>query len=237
MPSDSNISKKFSLNYEGDLSPHSFNVVDFNDGLVSSHEELTSADDDVVIVGGGYGVTAVRAAQIAGEAGQIVIYEGGEEQAEAVRKTTNINNVSSRCEIQHAIIGQEEKLYGEAGGAKRLSPTEIPDCDVLEMDCEGSELQILKNMEIRPESLIIELHPNYYPDNVYGPIETIQEMGYELTHLAGQDGIEVTKSGLDELLEKSRDMIGTHSPDRTGDKYLESGARWPVVVGASLNRN
>lgn len=234
MPANSDISKKFALEYEGERSAHSFNVIDFNDGLVSSHETLASAGDEVVIVGGGYGVTAVRAAQIVGEAGHVTVYEGGEEQVEVVNETIDVNGVTSLCETSHAIVGEEKVLYGDSGGADRISPDELPDCDVLEMDCEGSELQILENMDIRPETLIIELHPGQYTDDIYGPIDNVREMGYELTHLVGQDGIEVDEGGFRKLLEKNRDMVGSHSPDRTGDKYLDSGARWPVVMGASL---
>jgi hypothetical protein len=197
---------------------------------------LASAGDKVVIIGGGYGVTAVRAAQIVGDAGHVDIYEGGQEQVEVVNETTKLNGVSNLCETYHAIVGEKKVLYGDAGGADQIRPDELQDCDVLEMDCEGSELQILRDMDIRPETLIIELHPNQYTDNIYGPINEVREMGYELTHLVGQDGIKINENGFRELLERNRDMVGSHNPDRTGDKYLDSGARWPVVMGASLTK-
>jgi hypothetical protein len=234
MPEESDIGEKFTLAYEGEQSAHSFNVLDFNDGLVSSYEKLATSGDKVVIIGGGYGVTAVRAARIVGEAGHVTIYEGGREQIEVVDKTIELNGVSALCETSHAIIGEEKVLYGNSDGADRIPPGELPDCDVLEMDCEGSELQILENLDIRPETLIVELHPKQYSDNIYKPLDKVREMGYELTHLVGQDGIKVDERGFKELLEKNRDMIGDHSPDRTGEKYLDSGARWPVVMGASL---
>lgn len=235
MPKNSNIADKFTLSYEGERSAHSFNVIDFNDGLVSSYEELVATGDEVVIIGGGYGVTAVRAAQIVGDSGRVTVYEGGEEQVEVVKETVELNGVSALCETRHAIVGDEKMLYGDSGGADRIPPDELQDCDVLEMDCEGSELQILKNMEIRPDTLIIELHPNQYTDNIYGPLDEVREMEYELTHLVGQDGIEVDEDGFRKLLERTRDMDGSHSPDRAGKKYLDSGARWPVVMGASLS--
>ena len=39
-----------------------------------------------------------------------------------------------------------------------MPPAEIPDCDVLEMDCEGAETSILSEMSIRPRVILVETH-------------------------------------------------------------------------------
>lgn len=49
---------------------------DSEDGIVSCHQEVTHNGDSVTVVGGGKGITAVRAAKIVGTTGQVTIYEG-----------------------------------------------------------------------------------------------------------------------------------------------------------------
>jgi len=39
-----------------------------------------------------------------------------------------------------------------------VEPSALPVCDVLELDCEGSELGILEGMKIRPRGLVVETH-------------------------------------------------------------------------------
>jgi hypothetical protein len=34
----------------------------------------------------------------------------------------------------------------------------LPDCDVLVLDCEGTEIEILEEMEIKPRAVIVETH-------------------------------------------------------------------------------
>jgi hypothetical protein len=38
----------------------------------------------------------------------------------------------------------------------QVTPAELPECDVLELNCEGSEIGILRNMTIRPRAIAVE---------------------------------------------------------------------------------
>lgn len=114
--------------------------------------------DSVVVIGGGYGLSATFAAEEVGPKGKVTIYEGDSNSIESVKKTLEMNNVTERCEVIHAIVADEYRLIGEGEGGHAVPPSEIKECDVLEMDCEGAEINIIKELKIRPRVLIIEQH-------------------------------------------------------------------------------
>lgn len=138
-----------------------------------------SPGDDVVIVGGGHGVTTVIAANATGKTGIVTGYEASVEQVEQARKTVELNNVDDQCYIKHAIVSQAYDTRGAVDDAKQVSPAELPPCDVIEMDCEGAELDILRDLDNPATSLIIETHPQYYdePDEA---VHTLNNTGYEI---------------------------------------------------------
>ncbi|SFS48256.1 FkbM family methyltransferase [Halostagnicola kamekurae] len=134
------------------------NRPDYESGLVSGIEEFTEEGDNVVIVGGGWGVTAVKAAQKVGNSGRVTVYEGSERQINHVQETIRKHNLSDRVDVVHGIVGPEISLRGEAKNASRVSPEQLPECDVLELDCEGAEIEILENLTIQPRVILVESH-------------------------------------------------------------------------------
>lgn len=133
----------------------------YESGLISGLNEQVYRDDSVVIIGGGWGVTTVKAGQKVGESGDITVYEGAASEINKITDTITKNNVSDRTDIVHAIVGQEISLRGEAEDAERISPRELPECDVLLLDCEGSEVEILEKLSVRPRVILVESHGMY----------------------------------------------------------------------------
>lgn len=127
-----------------------------NIDLIENHVEK---GDGVVVIGGGFGVTSVVAARQVGIDSSVTIYEGSSFRVETIRRTLELNDVEDRGEVRHAIVGQAVDLAGLAGEADKIPPQELPECDVLEMDCEGAELGILSELRIRPRVIIVETHP------------------------------------------------------------------------------
>lgn len=112
--------------------------------------------DSVVIVGGGRGVSTVVAAR---RADRVRVYEPVSERVDRVEETASLNFVSDTVEIHHARVGEiRDTMDGDPSGAGVVSPTELPECDVLELDCEGAELEILENIRIRPRAIVVECH-------------------------------------------------------------------------------
>lgn len=130
----------------------------YESGLTSAIKNKVGRDDHVVIVGGGWGVTAVLAARSVGPNGSVTVYEGSEEQVTKVLQTLALNDVEDRVSVEHAIVGAEVSLFGSAGDASFIPSEELPDCDVLSLDCEGAELQILDGYDGEPHAVFVETH-------------------------------------------------------------------------------
>lgn len=134
----------------------------YPDFEAESIRQLTDAvrpGDDVVIVGGGRGVTAVHA--VRSGASDVRVYEAGSEQVELTRDTANRNGVAQEVSVEHAIVGEEIDAWGDTNGARRMAPSDLDSCDVLELDCEGTEVEILESLGPRPRTIIVECHPDW----------------------------------------------------------------------------
>lgn len=204
-------------------------------GNVSAHEKLTNQGDHVVIVGGGNGITAVRSAKLVGSSGKVFVYEGGFESVEQINKVARINDVAHQCEVRHAIVGGEHNVYvGDSDTADQVDTKDLPECDVLELDCEGSEVEILDELNSSPRVVIAELHPWQYPDVPRKPLQMLNNLGYDVKYSFGHDGVELSESELSTLLQRSSERKGLDDQhNRTEEMFVSSGARWPVVIAAT----
>jgi len=151
---------------------------DYEDALISAVREYTRSGDFVGVIGGGRGISAVAAAKKAGETGSVNVYEASSERIEWINRTVELNNVETTVRVEHALVGPDIQVYGEMGSVTKVSSSELPDFDLLEMDCEGSELDILNNLIQRPRVIILEVHP---PEVSVKKVEsTLDEYNYEI---------------------------------------------------------
>ena len=163
-------------------------------GETAAHHRLTDEGDHVCIIGGGHGVTTVHAARQVGGGGLVTVFEGGQ-IASHVREVAQLNEVDDVVTVEEAIVGDLTNLYqGMADDAEVIDPADLPACDVLEMDCEQSELGILDGMQIRPRVLIVELHPTMYDAPNATPVELIEKMGYEMVYWSTQRGEQMSEA-------------------------------------------
>lgn len=161
---------------------HTTDIPGYEEAIVRSIREHVDGGDRVVIVGGGWGVSTVAAARRVGEEGSVVTFEGSESAVTNVEETVYLNDVSEGVAVRHAIVSLAHSLRGEKGKATVVSPEELPECEVLVLDCEGAEKEILEEMEIRPRVLAVETHGMFD-----APSEEIKKRiggrGYSITDL------------------------------------------------------
>lgn len=131
---------------------------DYEAAIIDALRTRVKEGDDVVVVGGGFGVSSVVAANQTGPTGTVRTYEGGAEQVDLVTETLEMNDVADRVTVEHAIVGDAVSLYTPPGDAAVVDGPDLPACDVLEMDCEGAELEILRSLSIRPRVIVVETH-------------------------------------------------------------------------------
>lgn len=160
----------------------------YESGLCSAIERCVRQGDDVVIIGGGRGVTAVKAAQKVGETGSVVVFEGSLKQVRKTRETVRLNDVKEIVEIHHCIVGPDKNVYGaeEDATPRQMSVGELPECDILELDCEGAEIEILEDLSQKPRGIFVESHGVYDAPSTEISV-LLKEMSYEITSITVAD--------------------------------------------------
>lgn len=161
---------------------------DYEAAYLNAIRSQVEPGDTVCIVGGGYGVSTVVAARH-GE--RVTTFEAGSEHVKHTREAAHLNGVDDRVTVRHAVVGDSIDTFSSTEGADRVSPGEIPDCDVLALDCEGAEGGILDNLSIQPRCCIVESHGCYgVPE--HSVRERLEESGYTVV----QRGIEDARLGV-----------------------------------------
>jgi hypothetical protein len=166
--------------------------------------------DEVVVVGGGRGLTTVIAARMTHFEGSVTVYESNSTMLETLRRTIEVNRVADLVTTVHAAIGsvseQAEELFGPGDG-ERLDPSALPECDVLEMDCEGAELAAPKYVSVeRPKTFAspsqISVRPRLYSSAV--STSSIRSCGIEPRFSVMRCSIETVRIWLQSATESSR---------------------------------
>jgi len=174
--------------------------------LCSFIRDYVRTGDDVVVVGGGWGVSAVVAARETGESGSVHIYEAGKRQYKRVISTINLNCVADRCNVHHATVGTAVGAFNSPKDATELTGADLPDADVLVVDCDGAEFEVMETLTTYPEQIIVEHHAVGTPDNIkveYRPTRVknkLSEMGYSIKG----------SSEINHWIDKNAHWVGVH---------------------------
>jgi hypothetical protein len=128
--------------------------------LVAGLKETVRLGDGVVIVGAGLGVTAVVAALRAGLSGNVQCFEASKQYVKLAQKTAARNRITN-INIHHTVVAKLIATF-DGGSASDLGivlpPSQLPPCDVLQIDCEGAEVEILREIIIQPRVILVETH-------------------------------------------------------------------------------
>lgn len=133
------------------------NHPEYKQGLLQSIEAEVDDGDTVCLIGFGRGVSTVYALRAGAD--EVIAYEGAREMIEHGRETLAMQDLGTNVQVHHAIVGEGIDIYGTSESAQTVAPSELPECDVLVMDCEGAELSILEGMTRAPPTTIVETHP------------------------------------------------------------------------------
>jgi len=157
-------------------------IPNYEEALVEGLHRLVRPGNRVVVVGGGFGVTSMVAAQAAGVSGRVWCYEASAAQLSWIRTTFALNRKSrpmAPVRLLHAHVGQARPAMVDQSDVQVIEPSALPTCDVLELDCEGSELGILEGMTIRPRGLVVETH-GVYGAPTLAVRQVIESRGYSV---------------------------------------------------------
>lgn len=163
------------------ISRRTTDIPSYEDALVSGIRKYVQSGDRVTVIGGGWGVSSVAAAQQVGSRGRVTTFEGSENEIEKVKSTVRLNDVDDRVTAHHAIVAEAHSIRGDKGDAGTVSPTELSDCDVLVLDCEGAELTILDEMAIHPRIILVETH-GMHGASKEAVARRLSNLGYEISN-------------------------------------------------------
>lgn len=129
----------------------------YESGLLTAIRETVQTGDTAVLIGAGYGPSSVVCDRYADST---IAYEALPDIAREGRRTLSVNH--SDAEIRTGTIGSVVGGYGSGSPSEAISAEQLPECDVLIMDCEGAEVEILDDLTEKhaPERLIVETHGN-----------------------------------------------------------------------------
>jgi len=143
-------------------------ILDKKDVFSSHEKELIQAIRDnvvngekAVLIGGGSGASSVVTAHQVGNTGKVTAFEAVKFRCKQIEETIELNKVTEIVSVRHAIVEKPIHLLGDDERAPIIMAKELPDCDVLIMDCEGAEFPILKNNEKKPRKIIVETHSHF----------------------------------------------------------------------------
>lgn len=146
---------------------------------VESLKTYAQKGDDVVVIGGGLGVTAVVASRITG--GKVTVYEQSETTYRMLNRTIELNDFNDSIKTELKAVGEiagSNFTHSLSPTVETIPPSELPYADIYEMDCEGAETAILQEMGVRPSTLLIETHDNH--DIV---CKILNEIGYDIVEV------------------------------------------------------
>ncbi len=145
----------------------------YKDEQITELRRIVEPGDTVVDIAAGRGITTVISARLVGDEGEVHTYEASDEYYKTAKETFEFSEVSDRITLTHAFIDAHGNVFGGMEGAETISPTELPECDVLNLDCEGSEVNILQDLNQSPQHVILETHADYggHPDDVREAME------------------------------------------------------------------
>jgi len=96
------------------------NPESYERGIIHGLRAHASGVDDIVVVGGGWGVSATVAGNVTGSTGNV--YESSSEQAELARETAALNDVEDRIEINVGAVDHPLPTYGAEQSDEAISP-------------------------------------------------------------------------------------------------------------------
>ena len=152
----------------------------YESSLVKGLKEFVKEGYKVVIVGGGKGVTTSIASKLTGPTGRVICYEASKQSVNAIKNTIAYNAVPDNIEVINKCVGEPISVWGDLTD-KVIQPNQLPQCELLELDCEGAEKKILNELSIRPEIILVETH-GIFNSSTKEIVGLLQNIGYKIVN-------------------------------------------------------
>lgn len=131
----------------------------YEEVLVQMCESFIKPGEDVVVVGGGYGVVSTYCSNLVEENGSVTVFEASDEMLNYCRETLELNTNYNNWELIEAVFYSDDCVWGDTSSLTEiLKGDDIPYCSTLLLDCEGYENLLIQDLEQKPYRIIVETH-------------------------------------------------------------------------------
>lgn len=154
-------------------------VKNYEENSIAALKRFVKKGDRVTIIGGGYGITGIVAMELGGT---VTLIEASRDRSQDILKTWKEYKLEGT--VIHGYVGSPVNVWGEMEGAKKIE--DIPDCDILEMDCEGGEKEVLTDLSISPRVIIVESHGDLGSPTALVK-ELLEKKGYEILEVKDEE--------------------------------------------------
>lgn len=154
-------------------------------GILLSHDDIYKKKDVILAVGLGSGISLIHNCIKEREDNSFIGIEASLDQIEITLDNALLNGINSnKFKIIQGYVGSPNNIYGNVN-QQSLTAIDINnfDYDVLELDCEGSEIDILYNLKKEPRHIIVEMHSTLRIINIDELIENMNFKGYSLVKI------------------------------------------------------
>lgn len=163
------------------------NPAEYERGIINGLRKYVEVGDEVVIVGGGWGVSTMVAAKNVGESGRVYTYESSPKYKRLIEETASLNGLSEQVEVAETTVSHAVSTFGSEESSNVLEPGNLPECEILELDCEGAEATIIPKMEITPRTVIVETH-GLFDSPTEEIVKKLQQKGYAIQSIELAEG-------------------------------------------------
>lgn len=168
-------------------------------GILFSHDDIYKKDDIILAVGVGSGISLIHNCAKERISNSFIGIDGSNEQIEIAKANARLNGIDfSKFELIAGYAGKPTNIYGN----QNQQSTNFIDInkmkfDVLELDCEGSEIEILRDLSVRPRHIIVEMHPSARDINISIFLLEMKSKCYKLEKIYTVNGELVFRKHMD----------------------------------------
>lgn len=184
-------------------------------GILALHDSVFTQSDIILAVGVGSGISLIHNCAKGKQGKSFIGIDGSKQQLDIARKNAKLNDINKNSySLIHGFVGNPTGVYGKSSQvSNQFINIDNFKFDILELDCEGSEIEILSELYVKPRHIIVEMHPFFRRIILQDFLKLMYYKGYKIEAAYTVSGKEISLDNIDYYFSDSvvNKLIGTKS--------------------------